>query len=266
MQGTEVSLSNLQVGDILYWGAKGSAYHVGRLRRERPVPRRGEPARASSSGPGYAGDGRGARPLSAVGPGDAVGRCACSGESAAAHGPVARALCRAERPPRLPPEEAAMRASVPGCPRPTRPRPHGAPCSGRLGLHGRGRPSRPNRVLSRQVPAAYGPGRLGLGASFEGGFRRCRAWRSPRGAGRNAGRRSRRGTRRRTRRSRRPATLPAVSDRQRHDRRQPEAARRYGTAERAARRLSTSRDAGPRDRSAAGTRPLRPSGPPWSGR
>ncbi|MCC9709004.1 C40 family peptidase [Streptomyces sp. MNU76] len=29
MQGTEVSLSNLQVGDILYWGAKGSAYHTG---------------------------------------------------------------------------------------------------------------------------------------------------------------------------------------------------------------------------------------------
>lgn len=29
MQGTEVSLSNIQVGDILYWGAKGSAYHVG---------------------------------------------------------------------------------------------------------------------------------------------------------------------------------------------------------------------------------------------
>ncbi len=27
-RGTEVSLSNLQVGDILYWGAKGSAYHV----------------------------------------------------------------------------------------------------------------------------------------------------------------------------------------------------------------------------------------------
>ncbi|MFI2436816.1 C40 family peptidase [Streptomyces sp. NPDC018693] len=27
--GVEVSLSNLQVGDILYWGAKGSAYHVG---------------------------------------------------------------------------------------------------------------------------------------------------------------------------------------------------------------------------------------------
>jgi cell wall-associated NlpC family hydrolase len=26
--GTEVSLSNLEVGDILYWGAKGSAYHV----------------------------------------------------------------------------------------------------------------------------------------------------------------------------------------------------------------------------------------------
>ncbi|MBW8740054.1 MAG: C40 family peptidase [Streptomyces turgidiscabies] len=26
--GTEVSLSNVQVGDILYWGAKGSAYHV----------------------------------------------------------------------------------------------------------------------------------------------------------------------------------------------------------------------------------------------
>ncbi|WP_345673000.1 NlpC/P60 family protein, partial [Streptomyces phyllanthi] len=24
-----VSLSNLQVGDILYWGAKGSAYHTG---------------------------------------------------------------------------------------------------------------------------------------------------------------------------------------------------------------------------------------------
>lgn len=29
MAGTEVSLSNLQVGDILYWGSKGSAYHVG---------------------------------------------------------------------------------------------------------------------------------------------------------------------------------------------------------------------------------------------
>ncbi|GKQ35137.1 glycoside hydrolase [Streptomyces sp. A012304] len=29
MSGTDVSLSNLQVGDILYWGAKGSAYHVG---------------------------------------------------------------------------------------------------------------------------------------------------------------------------------------------------------------------------------------------
>lgn len=29
MQGTEVSLSNVQVGDILYWGSKGSAYHVG---------------------------------------------------------------------------------------------------------------------------------------------------------------------------------------------------------------------------------------------
>ncbi|MFD5570720.1 C40 family peptidase [Streptomyces cadmiisoli] len=27
--GTEVSLSNLQVGDILYWGGKGSAYHTG---------------------------------------------------------------------------------------------------------------------------------------------------------------------------------------------------------------------------------------------
>ncbi|MFD1661037.1 C40 family peptidase [Streptomyces caeni] len=27
--GTDVSLSSLQVGDILYWGAKGSAYHVG---------------------------------------------------------------------------------------------------------------------------------------------------------------------------------------------------------------------------------------------
>ncbi|MFG3252058.1 C40 family peptidase [Streptomyces sp. NPDC048172] len=27
--GTEVSLSNLQPGDILYWGGKGSAYHVG---------------------------------------------------------------------------------------------------------------------------------------------------------------------------------------------------------------------------------------------
>jgi len=27
--GTEVSLSNLAVGDILYWGPKGSAYHVG---------------------------------------------------------------------------------------------------------------------------------------------------------------------------------------------------------------------------------------------
>ncbi|MBA4864551.1 C40 family peptidase [Streptomyces sp. PSKA54] len=27
--GTEVSLSSLQVGDILYWGGKGSAYHTG---------------------------------------------------------------------------------------------------------------------------------------------------------------------------------------------------------------------------------------------
>ncbi|MEU2283882.1 C40 family peptidase [Streptomyces sp. NPDC013178] len=29
MVGTDVSLSNIQVGDILYWGGKGSAYHVG---------------------------------------------------------------------------------------------------------------------------------------------------------------------------------------------------------------------------------------------
>jgi cell wall-associated NlpC family hydrolase len=29
MVGTEVGTSNLQVGDILYWGGKGSAYHVG---------------------------------------------------------------------------------------------------------------------------------------------------------------------------------------------------------------------------------------------
>jgi cell wall-associated NlpC family hydrolase len=29
MVGTDVSLSDLQVGDILYWGGKGSAYHVG---------------------------------------------------------------------------------------------------------------------------------------------------------------------------------------------------------------------------------------------
>lgn len=29
MAGTEVSLSGLQVGDILYWGGKGSAYHTG---------------------------------------------------------------------------------------------------------------------------------------------------------------------------------------------------------------------------------------------
>ncbi|MFJ4618976.1 C40 family peptidase [Streptomyces sp. NPDC088812] len=29
MAGTDVSLSDLQVGDILYWGGKGSAYHVG---------------------------------------------------------------------------------------------------------------------------------------------------------------------------------------------------------------------------------------------
>ncbi|MFD0316632.1 C40 family peptidase [Streptomyces flavalbus] len=29
MVGTEVSLSALQVGDILYWGGKGSAYHTG---------------------------------------------------------------------------------------------------------------------------------------------------------------------------------------------------------------------------------------------
>ncbi len=26
--GTQVSLSNLQAGDILYWGSAGSAYHV----------------------------------------------------------------------------------------------------------------------------------------------------------------------------------------------------------------------------------------------
>ncbi|MBC9718611.1 C40 family peptidase [Streptomyces sp. TRM66268-LWL] len=29
MVGTEVGTSNLQVGDILYWGGKGSAYHTG---------------------------------------------------------------------------------------------------------------------------------------------------------------------------------------------------------------------------------------------
>ncbi|WP_189860899.1 C40 family peptidase [Streptomyces poonensis] len=29
MMGTDVSLSSLAVGDILYWGGKGSAYHVG---------------------------------------------------------------------------------------------------------------------------------------------------------------------------------------------------------------------------------------------
>lgn len=29
MSGTEVGTSNLQVGDILYWGGKGSAYHTG---------------------------------------------------------------------------------------------------------------------------------------------------------------------------------------------------------------------------------------------
>jgi cell wall-associated NlpC family hydrolase len=29
MAGTDVSLSDVQVGDILYWGGKGSAYHVG---------------------------------------------------------------------------------------------------------------------------------------------------------------------------------------------------------------------------------------------
>ncbi|MFM9369243.1 C40 family peptidase [Streptomyces sp. Da 82-17] len=29
MVGTEVGTGNLQVGDILYWGGKGSAYHVG---------------------------------------------------------------------------------------------------------------------------------------------------------------------------------------------------------------------------------------------
>ncbi|MFF5445883.1 C40 family peptidase [Streptomyces sp. NPDC012888] len=28
LQGTKVSLSNLQPGDILYWGSRGSAYHV----------------------------------------------------------------------------------------------------------------------------------------------------------------------------------------------------------------------------------------------
>lgn len=27
--GTPVSLSNLQAGDLLYWGGKGSAFHVG---------------------------------------------------------------------------------------------------------------------------------------------------------------------------------------------------------------------------------------------
>jgi len=29
MQGTDIPLSQIQVGDILYWGGKGSAYHVG---------------------------------------------------------------------------------------------------------------------------------------------------------------------------------------------------------------------------------------------
>jgi cell wall-associated NlpC family hydrolase len=29
MAGTDVPLSDVQVGDILYWGGKGSAYHVG---------------------------------------------------------------------------------------------------------------------------------------------------------------------------------------------------------------------------------------------
>ncbi|WP_286256113.1 C40 family peptidase [Streptomyces graminofaciens] len=29
MQGTDIPLSQIQVGDILYWGSKGSAYHVG---------------------------------------------------------------------------------------------------------------------------------------------------------------------------------------------------------------------------------------------
>ncbi len=29
MQGTDIPLSSIQVGDILYWGSKGSAYHVG---------------------------------------------------------------------------------------------------------------------------------------------------------------------------------------------------------------------------------------------
>ncbi|MFB6843857.1 C40 family peptidase [Streptomyces sp. NPDC056373] len=29
MSGTDVPLSSIQVGDILYWGGKGSAYHVG---------------------------------------------------------------------------------------------------------------------------------------------------------------------------------------------------------------------------------------------
>ncbi|MGO4756855.1 C40 family peptidase, partial [Streptomyces sp. 2MCAF27] len=28
-QGTAVSLDNLQPGDLLYWGSRGSAYHVG---------------------------------------------------------------------------------------------------------------------------------------------------------------------------------------------------------------------------------------------
>ena len=65
MQGTEVSLSNLQVGDILYWGAKGSAYHVGVYVGERPVPRRGEPLQGCRH-PGpfrLPGDGCGARAL-----------------------------------------------------------------------------------------------------------------------------------------------------------------------------------------------------------
>ncbi|MDF3144672.1 C40 family peptidase, partial [Streptomyces sp. T21Q-yed] len=29
MAGTDIPLSQIQVGDILYWGGKGSAYHVG---------------------------------------------------------------------------------------------------------------------------------------------------------------------------------------------------------------------------------------------
>ena len=59
--GTEVALSNLQVGDILYWGGKGSAYHVAVSTSGDGQYLSGEPLRACVSRTRPATEGRAAR-------------------------------------------------------------------------------------------------------------------------------------------------------------------------------------------------------------